>query len=173
MTGGTHLLSITSLLTMPYQFAILAWAALTFALLSDVTAGATTPMGPKERYVHIRTLQRTMQGKVDLGMDRTTGNIVALKGSQRFAVDHMTTLNGLHVVENPLQERRVLETLNCPGHPNVIRLVDSFEDGRYYWMVLEFASQGDILDLINADGRGHLDEASAAKYFLQLLRALE
>lgn len=171
--GGTHLLSITSLLTMPYQFAILAWAALTFALLSDVTAGATTPMSPKERYVHIRTLQRTMQGKVDLGMDRTTGNIVALKGSQRFAVDHMTTLNGLHVVENPLQERRVLETLNCPGHPNVIRLVDSFEDGRYYWMVLEFASQGDLLDLVNADGRGHLDEASAAKYFLQLLRALE
>jgi MAP/microtubule affinity-regulating kinase len=56
------------------------------------------------------------------------------------------------------------------AHPNVVRLLDDFVDGRYFCIVMEHAAGGDMLSLVNRCG--HLIETTAKIYVAQLALAL-
>lgn len=58
------------------------------------------------------------------------------------------------------QEVRILKMLE---HPNVIRLLEVFENRKFIFFVMEYAEEGDILKLLKK--RGPLDE-SISKYFV-------
>lgn len=45
-------------------------------------------------------------------------------------------MSGDQVLEDPLNEARLLQQLNDPGHPHVISLLQTFEDSVDCWMVL-------------------------------------
>ncbi|CEP01776.1 hypothetical protein PBRA_008718 [Plasmodiophora brassicae] len=140
---------------------------------NDDEVKATTPTAadPGQRYKCVRTVRSTLQGKLVFGIDRSTGDHVALKLSAKSAVLRQESLKGDKVLEDPINEMHLLEQLGDPGHPHVVRLIESLEDDEHYWMVLEFASRGELFDVISESGR--LDENTAAKYFLQLAKALE
>uniref|UniRef100_A0A3Q3WFS7 Protein kinase domain-containing protein n=1 Tax=Mola mola TaxID=94237 RepID=A0A3Q3WFS7_MOLML len=66
-----------------------------------------------------------------------------------------------------LQEIRLLQTLD---HPNLVRLLDTYEIANSYVLVLEMADQGRFLDYIVS--WGNLTEEKAALYLREILEAL-
>eukprot|EP00474_Spongospora_subterranea_P009696 CRZ10154.1 hypothetical protein [Spongospora subterranea] len=129
------------------------------------------PPDPSSKYGDLRPLRSTLQGNIMFGIDKETGHHVALKLSSKTAVFKQESLTGDRVIEDPINEMRLLEQLGNPGHRHVIRLLETLEDDENYWMALEFASGGELLDLIYQSGR--LDEQTASKYYWQLIKALE
>lgn len=46
------------------------------------------------------------------------------------------------------QQRREIEVLKMCQHPNVIKLVDIFENSDYYYIVLEYMEGKDLFDYL-------------------------
>ncbi|XP_054596375.2 triple functional domain protein isoform X2 [Nothobranchius furzeri] len=69
--------------------------------------------------------------------------------------------------EQVLQEIRLLQTLD---HPNLVRLLDTYETANSYVLVLEMADQGRFLDYIVS--WGNLTEEKVALYLRDILEAL-
>ncbi|XP_075868965.1 triple functional domain protein isoform X3 [Nelusetta ayraudi] len=69
--------------------------------------------------------------------------------------------------EQVLQEVRLLQTLD---HPNLVRLLDTYETANSYVLVLEMADQGRFLDYIVS--WGNLTEERVALYLTEVLEAL-
>ncbi|XP_037532331.1 triple functional domain protein [Nematolebias whitei] len=70
--------------------------------------------------------------------------------------------------EQVLQEIRLLQTLD---HPNLVRLLDTYETSSSYVLVLEMADQGRFLDYIVS--WGNLTEEKVALYLRDILEALQ
>uniref|UniRef100_A0AAQ5XDY0 non-specific serine/threonine protein kinase n=1 Tax=Amphiprion ocellaris TaxID=80972 RepID=A0AAQ5XDY0_AMPOC len=69
--------------------------------------------------------------------------------------------------EQVLQEIRLLQTLD---HPNLVKLLDTYETANSYVLVLELADQGRFLDYIVS--WGNLTEEKVALYLRDILEAL-
>uniref|UniRef100_A0A7N6BG17 non-specific serine/threonine protein kinase n=1 Tax=Anabas testudineus TaxID=64144 RepID=A0A7N6BG17_ANATE len=69
--------------------------------------------------------------------------------------------------EQVLQEIRLLQTLD---HPNLVKLLDTYETANSYVLVLEMADQGRFLDYIVS--WGNLTEEKVALYLRDILEAL-
>jgi serine/threonine protein kinase len=67
--------------------------------------------------------------------------------------------------------RREIEYAAAVQHDNIVKLLDFVADERNIVIVWELIDGSDLLDLLNEQG-GRLDEATAAFYFAQLLRAV-
>jgi serine/threonine protein kinase len=96
------------------------------------------------------------------------GQLVIMKLSRR--VDVMNA-QGKHFLENPLSEVAFLKELSSTnggaGHPNVIRLLDFYQDAKHYCTVLPFCERADFYEYVM--NRGKLLEQEARVYFAQLL----
>lgn len=46
------------------------------------------------------------------------------------------------------QQRREIDILKMCQHPNIIRLLDVFENHKYFYIVLEYMSGGDMVDYL-------------------------
>jgi len=46
------------------------------------------------------------------------------------------------------QQRREIEVLKMSQHPNIVGLIDLFENSEYYYIVLEYMMGGDLFDYI-------------------------
>jgi len=53
------------------------------------------------------------------------------------------------MVDNPLEELAALSILSSPGHDNVIRLLDYFQDEEYIYMVLPYLKGGDLFTKVS------------------------
>ncbi|CAE7334779.1 CPK2 [Symbiodinium sp. CCMP2456] len=65
------------------------------------------------------------------------------------------------------REIRIMKSLD---HPNILKLIDVFEDQRFIYLVMELCSGGELLDRIIT--LGHLTEALASSLMGQILRAI-
>lgn len=45
-------------------------------------------------------------------------------------------------------QRREIEVLKMCQHPNIIRLIDVFENHKYFYIVLEYMEGGDMFDYL-------------------------
>ena len=63
-----------------------------------------------------------------------------------------------------------IEVLKALDHPNIIKLFDCYQDKRYYYMVEEFCSGGDLFDYIQKEK--FFTERKAGTIFNQLLSAI-
>ncbi|XP_014864173.1 triple functional domain protein-like [Poecilia latipinna] len=89
------------------------------------------------------------------------------RGSKRtIAAKHVN--KKLLCREQVLQEIRLLQTLD---HPNLVRLLDTYETAHSYVLVLEMADQGRFLDYIVS--WGNLTEEKVALYLRDILEALQ
>nr|XP_057908901.1 triple functional domain protein isoform X3 [Doryrhamphus excisus] len=70
--------------------------------------------------------------------------------------------------EQVLQEIRLLQTVD---HPNLVRLLDTYETANSYVLILEMADQGRFLDYIVS--WGNLTEEKVALYLRDILEALQ
>ena len=48
------------------------------------------------------------------------------------------------------QQRREIEVLKMCQHPNIINLVDIFENSEYYYIVLDYMEGSDLFDYLQA-----------------------
>ena len=83
-----------------------------------------------------------------------TGRYVAIK-----AIDK-THMQDLHSRKKVMQEVYILQKIR---HSNIIRLYEKFEDHKYYFLVMEYAGGGDLLQYVKKHRR--LNEAVSKKIF--------
>ena len=69
--------------------------------------------------------------------------------------------------EKFLKEARTIAQMN---HPNIVRIIDVFEENNTAYYVMEYAKNGSLADKVNRDGC--LSEPVATRYILQLAEAL-
>ena len=70
--------------------------------------------------------------------------------------------------EKFLKEARNIAKLN---HPNIVRIIDVFEENGTAYYVMEYAEGGSLADKVTAEG--HLSEAVATRYIAQVAEALD
>ena len=68
-----------------------------------------------------------------------------------------------------MHELLMLKTL--AGQPNIIQIYEVFENKKYYFFVMEYASGGDLLQLMKKQSK--LSETTARGIFVQLLKGLK
>jgi serine/threonine protein kinase len=65
------------------------------------------------------------------------------------------------------REVNIMKLLN---HPNIIRLYEVLDTKRFLFLIMEYASGGEVLDYVVAHGR--LQEREAKRFFVQIAAAL-
>ncbi|XP_041565551.1 MAP/microtubule affinity-regulating kinase 3-like [Drosophila elegans] len=112
-------------------------------------------------YKIIKTLGKGNFAKVKLAIHVPTGREVAIK------VIDKTQLNTGNM-ERLYREVEIMKLLN---HPNIVRLFHVIESERTLYLVMEYASRGELFDHLVKKGR--LQEADARVLFRQLVSAIQ
>lgn len=79
-------------------------------------------------------------GSVKLAKNKKNGELVAIKELKKKNMSHMEVF----------QTRREIEVLKICKHPNIISLLDLFENNDYYYMVIEYMKGADLFDYLEA-----------------------
>ncbi|KAJ7778159.1 hypothetical protein B0H16DRAFT_879621 [Mycena metata] len=109
-------------------------------------------------YYMLQTLGEGEFAKVKLGIHSKYGEEVAVKLIRREVADNEAKMAKI------AREIEILDTLK---HPNIVRLYDVFETDKFFGIILEYASGGELFDHILA--HRYLKERDAAKLFAQLI----
>ncbi|KAJ7827048.1 kinase-like domain-containing protein [Mycena olivaceomarginata] len=132
-----------------------------FAHPAVIAYGANHPNRPLPKfgsYYLLHTLGEGEFGKVKLGLHSKYGDEVAVKLIRRDAVVNEAKMAKIS---------REIEILDMLRHPNIVRLYDVFETDKFFGIILEYASGGELFDHILA--HRCLKERDAAKLFAQLI----
>lgn len=103
-------------------------------------------------------------GVVRKCQNRQTKEYFAVKTIKKSKVGRLETL------------KREIEILKTMDHPNIIKLVDVFEDEKYLHLVTELCTGGELFDRIiekTKSEEGHYSEADASKIIKSVLNAIE
>ena len=144
------------------------------------------PPFPTQQYQKIRTIRKTLFGKVVLYIDTLAGNKqVAIKLSDKQLLERGTTTTGNKVAENPKEELRVMNILSGAipsatglrtgdlsaqvrkGQKYVLTSLGEYEDATYLYTVMPFCGKGEFFDLVCHETR--FSESKAKKYFYQMV----
>ncbi|KAJ6544026.1 kinase-like domain-containing protein, partial [Mycena capillaripes] len=109
-------------------------------------------------YYMLQTLGEGEFAKVKLGIHIKYGEEAAVKLIRREAVANE---------EKMAKIAREIEILDMLKHPNIVRLYDVFETDKFFGIILEYASGGELFDHILA--HRYLKERDAVKLFAQLV----
>jgi 5'-AMP-activated protein kinase catalytic alpha subunit len=117
---------------------------------------------PLEDYVLGRTLGRGTFASVKFATHRLTKEKVAVK-----------LINKLKLIEPEDMERlrRELKIMQTISHPHIVQMYEVLETPRDVFIVLEFASGGELLKYISTHQR--VREAEACRFFQQSIAGLE
>ena len=108
------------------------------------------------------TIGKGTFGKVKLGYDKITGEKVAIKllEKRRFA----TSADEIRVA-------RELQILKHVRHPHIIQLYEIIDTSEEIYMIMEYASKGELFDYIV--DKGKLRESEACRFFQQVVSGME
>ncbi|CAM8955677.1 unnamed protein product [Rhodiola kirilowii] len=109
-----------------------------------------------------RTIGEGSFAKVKFARDVETGEFVAIK-----VIDKEKALK--HKITDLIEKE--ITTMKLIKHPNVIRLLEVLASRTKIFIVLEYASGGDLFDKIANEGR--LKEDEARRFFQQLMHAID
>ncbi|AQK57170.1 Putative CBL-interacting protein kinase family protein isoform 1 [Zea mays] len=109
-----------------------------------------------------RTIGEGTFAKVRFARDTVTGEAVAIK-----------ILDKEKVLRHKMVEqiKREISTMKLIKHPNVVRIYEVMGSKTKIYIVLEFATGGELFDTIVNHGRMREDEAR--RYFQQLINAVD
>ena len=113
-------------------------------------------------YLVGRSLGQGTFGKVRLGTHLITGEKVAIKILEKDKIKDQSD------VERVTREIHILKIVR---HPNVIQLYEIIETSRQLFLIMEYASGGELFDYIVK--RKRLQEDQAAKFFQQIISGVE
>eukprot|EP00347_Sterkiella_histriomuscorum_P006616 403352090 len=101
-------------------------------------------------------------GKVRLGTHMLTGEKVAIKILEKDKIKDQAD------VERVTREIHILKIVR---HPNVVQLYEIIETSRQLFLIMEYASGGELFDFIVK--RKRLQEPDACKFFQQIISGVE
>jgi len=107
------------------------------------------------------TLGQGQFGLVKLATHKKTGQQVAIKTVKK------KDMKSIEVY----QQRREIEVLKMCQHPNIIKLIDLFENSDYYYIVLEYMQGKDLFDYLKARDF-NISEDRAKDLTLQIAQAI-
>ncbi|CAD8180467.1 unnamed protein product [Paramecium octaurelia] len=106
------------------------------------------------------TLGEGTFGRVSLVKQKSTKILRAMK---QIAKDRILASQR----EKMIQEVNILKGLD---HPNIVNIYELYQDERYYYLITEYLSGGELFDRIQQ--RNNLNESMAANYMKQILSAV-
>merc|ERR1719253_480037 len=128
--------------------------------------GPAAPLGRKPesigQYIIGKSIGEGTFGKVKLGTHVLTGEKVAVKVLEKERIVE---------VEDVGRVAREIHILKLLRHPHVIQLYEIVETTRQLYLLMEYASGGELFDYIVANAR--VKELEACKFFHQILTAVE
>lgn len=163
--------------------------------VSQLSTTSSNPSGGRGIKTHIgpwqlgKTLGKGSQARVRLARHCVTGQLVAIKIVPKNATQltQAGSLANLDYLEKkhkqvtnstdpglrrmPLAIEREVAILKLVQHPNVLSLLDIWENRAEIYMVTEYIQNGDLFEYIN--NHGPLCEQEAVFYFRQMMSALE
>eukprot|EP00760_Papus_ankaliazontas_P010063 PhM_4_TR1418/c0_g1_i1/m.15220/K07198/PRKAA, AMPK; 5'-AMP-activated protein kinase, catalytic alpha subunit len=101
-------------------------------------------------------------GKVKLATHHATQENVAIKMISNSKISNLKTLKKIH---------REVKILKLFHHPHIVRLYDVIPSNTDVFLVTEYCSNGELYDHIVKNGK--LPEATARKYFQQIISGVE
>ncbi|KAJ7689456.1 kinase-like domain-containing protein [Mycena rosella] len=128
------------------------------AVVAYIANHPNRPLPKFGAYYMLQTLGEGEFGKVKLGIHYKYGEEVAVKLIRRETADNEVKMAKI---------AREIEILDMLKHPNIVRLYDVFETDKFFGIILEYASGGELFDHILA--HRYLRERDAAKLFSQLI----
>ena len=114
-------------------------------------------------YQIIKLLGKGSFGKVYLGLQRLTNRLVAIKCLEK---DHFKDESTKRKI---LSEVRILKKLL--GHPNIVKLLEVFENKKYVFFITEYATNGDLLKHTKANNA--IPENDAKYMFYQIAMGIK
>lgn len=114
-----------------------------------------------EFYDIVKTIGAGSMGEIKLVTHKKTGQNAAAK-----------VIKKANKSEKELElQRREIEALKICQHPNLVQLLDYFEDNRYFYIILEYLQGGDMYDYLNKRGFS-IPQARALELSAQLAKGV-
>jgi len=101
-------------------------------------------------------------GMVKLGIHKNSGEKVAIKIIKKDSM----TVSDMELV------RSEIDIMKLCKHPNVVRLLDHFENSEYIFIVMEYLAGGDLSNFFN-EKNFNFDEPSAANVISQICKGIK
>ena len=123
-------------------------------------------LGPNERkigkYILGKSIGEGTFGKVKIGTHITTGEKVAVKILEKSKITDVAD------VERVSREIHILKIVQ---HPHVVQLYEIIETPKKLYLIMEYASGGELFDYIVKYQK--VDEPTACRFFQQILSGVE
>jgi len=97
-------------------------------------------------------------GIVHLVKSKTTNQLYVMKKMSKREIESSDMVEQIHT------EIRIHKSLD---HPNVVKVIDSFEDQKYLYVILEYMFKGDAYDMLHVENKYEMFEENAAKPFVR------
>ncbi|TRY75426.1 hypothetical protein TCAL_00703 [Tigriopus californicus] len=114
----------------------------------------------KNRFEISRKLGQGTYGKVQLGINKETGQEVAIKTIKKSKIETEADL---------VRIRREIQIMSSVQHPNIIHIYEVFENKEKMILVMEIAAGGELYDYLS--DRKCLDDKEARRVFRQIAMA--
>ncbi|XP_011307582.1 serine/arginine repetitive matrix protein 2 [Fopius arisanus] len=111
----------------------------------------------KQRFDIIKKLGQGTYGKVQLGINKETGQEVAIKTIKKCKIETEADL---------IRIRREIQIMSSVQHPNIIHIYEVFENREKMVLVMEYAAGGELYDYLSE--RKVLAEEEARRIFRQI-----
>uniref|UniRef100_A0A0K8UKM8 NUAK family SNF1-like kinase 1 n=1 Tax=Bactrocera latifrons TaxID=174628 RepID=A0A0K8UKM8_BACLA len=115
----------------------------------------------RQRFDIIKKLGQGTYGKVQLGINKETGQEVAIKTIKKCKIEAEADL---------VRIRREVQIMSSVQHPNIIHIYEVFENREKMVLVMEFAAGGELYDYLSE--RKVLTEEEARRIFRQVATAV-
>ncbi|XP_063706148.1 uncharacterized protein LOC134835208 [Culicoides brevitarsis] len=115
----------------------------------------------RQRFDIIKKLGQGTYGKVQLGINKETGQEVAIKTIKKSKIETEADL---------IRIRREVQIMSSVQHPNIIHIYEVFENREKMVLVMEFAAGGELYDYLSE--RKVLTEEEARRIFRQVATAI-
>jgi len=113
-------------------------------------------------YILGKTIGEGTFGKVKIGTHIMTGERVAVKVLEKERIVEVAD------VERVAREVHILKLIR---HPHIVQLYEIIETRRQLYLIMEYASGGELFDYIVANGR--VQEPEACRFFHQIIAGVE
>ncbi|KAL1509473.1 hypothetical protein ABEB36_004199 [Hypothenemus hampei] len=114
----------------------------------------------RQRFDIIKKLGQGTFGKVQLGINKETGQEVAIKTIKKSKIESDADL---------IRIRREIQIMSSVQHPNIIHIYEVFENREKMVLVMEYAAGGELYDYLSE--KKVLEEGEARRIFRQIATA--
>lgn len=115
----------------------------------------------KQRFTVIRKLGKGTYGKVQLAINKETGQEVAIKTIKKTKIEN----------EQDLQRvRREIQIMSSIEHPHIIHIYEVFENKDKIVLIMQYAPGGELYEYVSQSKV--LDDAEARRLFRQIATAI-